>query len=148
MIHANVKNNDFYKHIDDKIALCLEKSITLDENTPCGKYVLSEDIYVNVTQYTPKSADGANAETHNDYADIQLILSGEEYIGYAKTSLLSPITDYDANNDIRFWQGKLALIAMQKGDWTLFMPGEAHAPGLTKSQGDVKKAIFKIKYGK
>ena len=146
MIHTNLKHNDIYKSIDEKIALCLEKSKTLDENTPCGKYVLSDDVYVNVTEYSPKPISEATPETHNVYADIQLILSGEEYIGYAKTSLLTPTTQYDATNDIQFWQGDVALLTMQKGDWALFMPGEAHAPGLIKSGVKVKKAIFKIKY--
>ncbi|MDE6884461.1 MAG: YhcH/YjgK/YiaL family protein, partial [Clostridia bacterium] len=36
----------------------------------------------------------------------------------------------------------------QQGDWALFMPGEAHAPSLDKCGGKIKKAIFKIKYGK
>ena len=146
MIHTNLINNDFYKCIDEKIALCLEKSKTLDSNTPCGKYVLSDDVYVNVTEYSPKPIDEATPETHNVYADIQLILSGEEYIGYAKTKLLSPATQYDKDKDIQFWNGDVALLTMQQGDWALFMPGEAHAPGLIKSGGQVKKAIFKIRY--
>ena len=146
MIHTNLKHNDFYKSIDEKIALCLEKSKTLDMGTPCGKYVLSDDIYVNVTEYSPKAISEATPETHNLYADIQLILSGEEYIGYNKLELLSPATQYDAGSDIQFWKGEVALLTMQQGDWALFMPGEAHAPGLIKSQGNVKKAIFKIRY--
>lgn len=146
MIHTNLSNNGFYKNIDGKIALCLEKSKTLDANTPCGKYILNDDVYVNVIEYTPKSVEEAVAETHNLYADIQLILSGEEYIGYAKTSLLSPKSQYDKANDIQFWQGDIALLTMQQGDWALFMPGEAHAPSLDKCGGKVKKAIFKIKY--
>ena len=146
MIHTNLKHNDFFKSIDKKIALCLEKSKTLDANTTCGKYVLSDEVYVNVTEYSPKPIEQATPETHNVYADIQLILSGEEYIGYNKTQLLSPATQYDSNNDIQFWKGDVALLTMQQGDWALFMPGEAHAPGLIKSEGKVKKAIFKIKY--
>lgn len=146
MIHTNLNQNDFYKNIDSKIALCLEKSKTIDENTPCGKYVINDEIYVNVTEYSPKPIEEATAETHNVYADIQLILSGEEYIGYAKTDLLTATTGYDKENDIQFWKGDLALLAMQKGDWALFMPHEAHAPALSKSGGKVKKAIFKIKY--
>ncbi|MDE6473701.1 MAG: YhcH/YjgK/YiaL family protein [Clostridia bacterium] len=146
MIHANLSYNDFYKNIDDKIALCLEKSKTLDANTPCGKYILNDDVYVNVIEYSPKPIEEALAETHAKYADIQLILSGEEYIGYAKTSLLSPKSRYDEENDIRFWQGDTALLPMQQGDWALFMPGEAHSPSLDKCGGKVKKAIFKIRY--
>ena len=44
--------------------------------------------------------------SHRVYADIQLILSGEEYIGYNKTSLLSRVGDYDSHNDIQFFKAK------------------------------------------
>lgn len=147
MIHSNIKDNDFYSSIDDKISLCLKKSKELNEHTPCGRYELSDDSYLNVVEYTPKPVENATSEVHRVYADIQLILSGEEYIGYNKTSLLSRVGDYDSLNDIQFFNGDVSLLAMQQGDWALFMPGEAHAPSLDKCGGKIKKAIFKIKYG-
>lgn len=147
MIHSNIKDNDFYSSIDDKISLFLKKSKELNEHTPCGRYELSDDCYVNVVEYSPKPVENATSEVHRVYADIQLILSGEEYIGYNKTSLLSHAGDYDSLNDIQFFNGDVSLLAMQQGDWALFMPGEAHAPSLDKCGGKVKKAIFKIKYG-
>ncbi len=147
MIHSNIKDNGFYSSIDDKISLCLKKSKELNEHTPCGRYELSDDCYVNVVEYSPKPVENATSEIHRVYADIQLILSGEEYIGYNKTSLLSRVGDYDSLNDIQFFNGDVSLLAMQQGDWALFMPGEAHAPSLDKCGGKVKKAIFKIKYG-
>lgn len=146
MIHSNIANKNFYKNLDEKINICLSKMSDFDENTPCGRYGINEDIYVNVSEYEPKSKTSAAAETHSVYADIQLILSGDEYIGYADTRELSPKTDYDGQNDIRFWQGEVALLSMQQGDWALFMPEEAHAPGLFKTSRRVKKAVFKIKY--
>lgn len=147
MIHSNIKDNDFYSSIDDKISLCLKKSKELNEHTPCGRYELSDDCYVNVVEYSPKPVENATSEIHRVYADIQLILSGEEYIGYNKTSLLSHAGAYDGLNDIQFFNGYVSLLAMQQGDWALFMPGEAHAPSLDMCGGKVKKAIFKIKYG-
>lgn len=148
MIHSNIKFNDFYKNIDEKISICLEKSKSLNADTPCGKYILGDGVFVNVTEYEPKPIKDACAETHEIYADVQLILSGEEYIGYAKTALLTKVGEYDSDNDIMFWKGDVALLPMQQGDWALFMPKEAHAPALAMSCGKVKKAIFKIKYGK
>lgn len=146
MIHSNLDNAEFYKPLDGKIALCLEKAKDLSSDTPCGKYILNDECYVNVIEYVPKSAVNPISETHKLYADIQLILSGEEYIGYAKTPLLTPKEAYDSEKDIAFYTGEAALLTMQKGDWALFMPGEAHAPSLDKNGGKVKKAIFKIKY--
>ena len=146
MIHSNILNNDFYKTLDCKIALCLEKSKEFNENTPIGRQDLGEGCFVNVSEYQPKDIQDAIFETHSKYADIQMILDGEEYIGYNKTTLLSPECAYDSEKDIRFWQGEISLLAMQKGDWVLFMPEEAHAPGLKYNSKSVKKAVFKIPY--
>lgn len=146
MIHSNILKKDFYKSIDEKIALCLEKASEFDENTPCGRYELPCGCYVNVSTYEPKAIENAVTETHAVYADIQVILDGDEFIGYAKTQLLSPTGEYNKDSDIRFWQGDISLLTMQKGDWALFMPQEAHAPGLKRSSKAVKKAVFKIPY--
>lgn len=146
MIHSNNTQNDFYKNLDDKIKLCMQKALELDENTPCGKYELSDDVYVNVMTYSPKPLEEISIETHSRFADIQLILSGQEYMGYSPLDTLSPVSDYDKEKDIRFWKGKVALFPMRKGEWALFMPEEPHAPSLSMTGGNVKKAVFKIKY--
>ena len=146
MIRANINLNDYFKTIDDKIALCMQKAKELDENTPCGRYQLTDDVYVNVMTYEPKPFSELSIETHQKYADIQLILSGREYMGYAPLENLTPAGEYDTVKDIQFWKGEVALLPTQKGDWTLFLPDEPHAPGLSIDGGTVKKAVFKIKY--
>lgn len=146
MIRANITQNDYFKNIDSKIALCMQKAKEFDENTPCGKYDLTDDVYVNVMTYEPKPLEELTIETHRKYADIQLILDGKEYMGYAPLENLTPSTEYDAAKDICFWKGNVALLATKKGDWTLFLPDEPHAPSLSIDGGTVKKAVFKIKY--
>lgn len=146
MIRADVSQNDFFKNIDDKIAICMQKAKDFNENTPCGRYELNDDVYVNVMTYEPKPLSEITIETHEKYADIQLILSGHEYMGYAPLDTLSPASDYDKIKDIRFWKGEVALLPTKKGDWTLFMPDEPHAPSLSIDGGQVKKAVFKIRY--
>ena len=146
MIRANINLNDYFKNIDDKIALCMQKAKEFDENTPCGRYQLTDDVYVNVMTYEPKPLSELSIETHQKYADIQLILSGHEYMGYAPLENLTPTNEYDAVKDIQFWKGEVALLPTKKGDWTLFLPDEPHAPGLSIDGGTVKKAVFKIKY--
>ncbi len=61
MIHSNIKDNDFYSSIDDKISLCLKKSKELNSHTPCGRYELSDDCYLNVVEYTPKPVENATS---------------------------------------------------------------------------------------
>ena len=80
MIVSNLENAAKYKNIDGKIAACVEYAAQLNADTPCGRYEVSEDVYVNVMEYTPKPSSEATIETHDVYADLQLVLSGEEFM--------------------------------------------------------------------
>ena len=98
--------------------------------------------------YEPKPVQEATAETHNIYADLQLILDGTEWMGCADSAALIPLVPYDEGKDIALWKQKdLPLLPMRKGNWALFLPGEPHAPSLKMQEGTVKKAVFKIRYG-
>ena len=76
MIYSDLVNGGYYAATDEKIALCLAYAPKLNKDTPCGRYVLSDDVYVNVMSYEPKPVEEAVAETHLVYADLQLILDG------------------------------------------------------------------------
>ena len=146
MIASNLKNAARYRNIDEKIAACIDYAAKLNGDTPCGRYDVAKDVYVNVMEYTPKPSSEATIETHSVYADLQLILSGEEFMGYISDKDVLPIQDYDKERDIAMWKGNIALIPLREGDFALFFPGEPHAPSLHKTSGTIKKAVFKIKY--
>lgn len=146
MIYSNMKEGGRYA-FDDKIALCLEHAASLNEATPCGRYELSESVYVNVMSYSPKPVTTAEAESHLIYADLQLVLDGAEFMGCPDALSVTPLHDYDAVKDIAVWKvGQQALLPLRKGDWAMFFPGELHAPSLKMQEGEVKKAVFKIRY--
>ena len=148
MIYSDLKSGGYCAAIDENIALCLAYAPSLNEDTPCGRYELSEDVYVNVMSYEPKAVEDAVAETHQIYADLQLILAGAEWMGCADSAAMTPLASYDGAKDIALWQQEnLPLLPMRKGNWALFMPGEPHAPSLKMQDGSVKKAVFKIRYG-
>lgn len=148
MIYSDLVNGGYYAATDEKIALCLAYAPKLNKDTPCGRYVLSDDVYVNVMSYAPKPVEEAVAETHLVYADLQLILEGAEWMGCADVASLVSLSAYDAQKDIALWNQKdIPLLPMRKGTWALFMPGEPHAPSLKMQNGTVKKAVFKIRYG-
>lgn len=148
MIYSDLKNGGIFAAVDDKIAQCLAYAPNLNADTPCGRYDLSADVYVNVMTYEPKPVEQAVAETHNRYADLQLILDGAEWMGCPDREAITIVTPYDAPKDIALWtQSNIPLLPMRKGTWALFMPGEPHAPSLKMQEGSVKKAVFKIRYG-
>lgn len=146
MIYSKLSES-FYDNLDEKVALCLKKA-KATKDFALGREDLSDDVYVNVMTYEPRPKEGATAETHRRYADIQLILEGEELMG-VPIGELTPDTEYAPEKDIQILSGPFAFVTMKPGDWCLFMPGEGHAPSVRDPESGcnkVKKAVFKIRY--
>ena len=84
-----------------------------------GKVKLQgDDLVVNFSQTKPKTKEEAKLETHNQFIDIQIPLSGVEVMGYT------------AREDL------------PEADFAIFFPQDAHAPGV--SPDGVKKVIVKV----
>ena len=147
MIYSKLADG-FYNGLDEKVALCIKKAKTMGADTPLGRTDLADGVFVNVQTYEPRPKEGATAETHRLYADIQLILDGEELMG-VPVGELTEETGYSAEKDIAIWSGPFAYLTMKPGDWCMFMPGEGHAPSIrddSTSCRKVRKAVFKIRY--
>lgn len=144
MILGNLRQSDLYGKLDARVAACLDYAAKLNKDTPEGRYEVCDGVYVNVSAYEPKQMSEAGYETHKLYADLQLMLDGEEYMGYADIGDIQAEGQYDAIKDIRFWRGAIAPIRVKAGSWALFLPDEPHAPGIAAGSKKVKKAVFKI----
>lgn len=90
--------------------------------------------------------DNLLAEKHRRYADIQLVLEGEERICFGREIKIE--NDMLEKNDIALMQyQKSGFVDLKKGDFVVFFPGENHSPsnipcGLKRSL--VKKLIVKV----
>lgn len=63
-----------------------------------------KDLLVNVAQTNPKEKENAKLETHKDYIDIQIPLSGTEIMGYTAAQDCLPVdAPYNAEKDITFF---------------------------------------------
>ena len=58
--------------------------LSIDENTSKGRRDFNENLYVNVVSYETKTADNFDSifESHRDYIDLHVLISGEEKIFY------------------------------------------------------------------
>ena len=105
-----------------------------------GPYTVKKD-----STALPKAEDlkeEAKLETHNQFIDIQIPLSGVEVMGYTAREDL-PEADYDADKDISFYPGLAeSYIPVKPGMFAIFFPQDAHAPGV--SPDGVKKVIVKV----
>ena len=104
-----------------------------------------KDLVVNVAQTNPKTKDQAKLETHNEFIDIQIPLSGTEIIGYTAARDCVPANaPYSAENDITFFEGAAdTYITLKPGMFAIFFPQDGHAPAI--SPEGVKKIIVKVK---
>lgn len=144
MIFAELKDIKKY-NISENIISFLN-SITSE--TSAGRYEIEEGVYANVDEYLTKSHEICYLEAHKRYADIQLLLKGEERIDFVSIDDLSVKTPYDEKRDVMFFNQpeKVNSLFLKQGNFALFYPEDAHRPQInsTSVPCNVKKVVVKI----
>ncbi|MCQ2432481.1 MAG: YhcH/YjgK/YiaL family protein [Clostridia bacterium] len=118
-----------------------------DEKTiPEGKYQLGGGVYASVQSYDPKPE--TKFEAHKKYIDLQYIVSGSEDILYAPIGCVTGAEPYSTEGDIGFFADtdRKTTLTLCAGDFAVFCPADAHAPGRKNAltDGPVRKIVFKI----
>lgn len=118
--------------------------ITSLDTLPLGRHTIEGDaIYVNVETYVTQ--EEKKIEAHRRYLDIQMVLSGQENIGWVPLAQTQEHIPYNAEKDILFVRGTTSLLQATPGIFFMFFPEDAHQPGLQIQEPlTVKKAVFKI----
>ena len=110
-----------------------------------GRYpVVGEQLFAIVESVPGRTRADAKLECHRKYIDIQLVLEGNDEMGWkALADCIDPVSDYSTEKDIRFFHDAPATwIATPPGAFCIFFPEDAHAPLV--SSGNIRKVIFKI----
>ena len=145
MVVDKLENLEKYVSLNPLFAQAVEylKSTDLDAHE-IGKITLKEgELMVNFSQTRPKTKEEAKLETHNQFIDIQIPLSGVEVMGYTPRTDL-PEEEYNAEKDITFYKGLAKdYLTITPGMFAIFFPQDGHSPGVT-SDG-VKKVIVKVR---
>ena len=151
MILDNIKNKHRYTNYYPYFKEALEyvASNNLAELEP-GRYEISgDDVYVLIQEYESKSNEGRYMEAHKKYADIQIVLTGEEAIYYAMSDEgMEMHQKYSEENDCVLYATNAvnSLCALNKGDFAVFFPDELHMPCCElNGKSDVKKAVVKVR---
>lgn len=148
MIVDNIKNAPLYYDLNDRIKTALKYLEKTDlKNLPCGKHEISgDDIFIIVEEYNSKPIEQGKWEAHRKYIDIQIVIKGEEKLGYTNVNNIRTIVEYDADKDILFGKGDGSFINASAKDFLIFTPEDAHMPGIAiSSPSPVKKAVVKVK---
>jgi len=110
-----------------------------------GKIVLDGDrLYISVMEIEGKTPEAAKLETHNKYIDIQVVIIGEETMGWAALEhCKNEIEPYNPEKDIIYYNDKPTTnITVNPGEFVIFFPEDGHAPAIGK--GFIKKAVVKV----
>ena len=99
-----------------------------------------EKVYAVVSENRLEPREPA-FEVHRRYADIQIILQGREGFRYGREG---KIRSGKPENDVWFCEADRQVpFVLEAGGFTVFLPGEAHAPGLYPEQdtGSLSQAV-------
>ena len=111
-----------------------------------GRIVLQgDDLFVNVNSQDAQTRDEVPIEAHKEYIDIQVPISSDEEMGFISAEFLpTPSVPYSTEKDVAFYPGLCdTYLNVKKGMFTVFFPGEGHAPAITKD--GILKLIVKIR---
>ena len=114
-----------------------------------GSYEICPGVKINISEYEPYAA-GDKWEVHRKYADLQIVLCGDEKMD-CKSTLDCEGGEYNEEDDYMFMDSKndtLTNIYATTGMFAYFAPHDAHRPGLKWNAAKVKKAVVKIPYNK
>ncbi len=110
-----------------------------------GRYNIVGDDLIAIVEHVPaKTKEMARLEAHRRYIDIQLVLEGDETMGWKPLAdCLNPVSEHSEEKDIRFFHDAPASwVPVPPDHFCIFFPEDAHAPLV--GSGNIKKVIFKI----
>lgn len=106
-------------------------------------------VYALVQAYdTLPAAAEVKAEGHQQYIDIQYIVSGEEGMGWLHTREVKAPGAYNPDKDV--WNvvlpaAEMSLVRVAAGQAAIFYPEDTHAPKLSvNGPTAVKKIVVKV----
>lgn len=104
-----------------------------------------DDLFVNVNHQDAQTREQVPIEAHRAYIDIQVPISSDEDMGFiAAANMPEPSVPYNSDKDVAFYPGLCdTYLNVRKGMFTVFFPGEGHAPAITQS--GILKLIVKIR---
>lgn len=150
MIYGELRELKFYKGISknlDKAIECIESGAY--KNGVPGKNVIDGDeLFFNFEEADIRKEEDAFFEGHKKYIDIQLVIEGEELLGYSPRSNVVRTSPWDREKDFEVYEGSVDHYFLLNNDtFIILFPEEPHMPLLEteKKLKKVKKAVFKVK---
>ena len=148
MLYTNFHQMSRYEHLSPNLdtALRFLASADLTKLEMGRNEVDGDNVFINRFDDTTMPEEQAAWEGHKYYADIHVVLEGEERIGVTDAASLTAGA-YDEAGDFIPYQGPVdAWVTMRPGDILVVYPEDVHMVKVQlKGACPVKKAVFKVK---
>ncbi|MDR1056937.1 MAG: YhcH/YjgK/YiaL family protein [Prevotellaceae bacterium] len=111
-----------------------------------GRYKIDGDtIYAIVSQDEGRQPEEAPLEAHDSYIDIQVLIEGDETMGWKDRSACNDETaNYNTESDIVFFEDMPSVyFTLEPMHAVVFFPHDAHSPMI--GNGTIKKIVVKVK---
>ncbi|MFR3298561.1 MAG: YhcH/YjgK/YiaL family protein [Fusobacterium sp.] len=150
MIYGELRELKFYKGISknlDKAIECIESGAY--KTAPEGKNIIDGDtVFFYCQTVKTQPVEERFFEGHKKYIDIQIVINGEEKIGYSTRSNVVRTTPWNRETDFEKYEGSVDHLFELNGDtFIILFPEEPHMPLVHGENGpmEIKKVVFKIK---
>ncbi len=147
MIIDHINYSDAYLNLSPRIRKGLEflKALDFDTLQPGRNDIDGDSLFAISQEYETRDPKDGKWESHRLYADIQMVVDGEERIGYAALESMVVKTEYLAERDCAIYEGAGDFIRFQKGVFGIFFPQDVHMPSIALDQpSHVKKVVVKV----
>jgi len=148
MIYDTLENFRKYFHTGTPLFNALSFVVEFDSSKPDGRYEIdSEKVYALVSSYETSAASHNSFEIHRKYADVQVVIKGEEKIDVSLSSELKVLSEYDEGKDKILLESPKdsASLVMRRGYFAVIYPNEAHRPNCElEGKLHVRKIVVKV----
>src|SRR5687768_15721079 len=132
MIFDLLENARLYSSLGPRFQAAFKflASTALEELPPGRRDIDGDQLFALVNDYSTQPLEACRFESHQKYADVQLMVRGQERMGIVMlpNSGLTITEPYHAERDVVFYSGSGDLLTMTPGRFTIFFPHDAHQP--------------------
>ena len=112
------------------------------------KLDVSDWIFLIEEAYLTKRPEEVRWEAHREWADVQVILAGEERMDVANVGNLKLVEDLSPQRDMLYFENyeQGSALHLEAGDVAIYLPVDGHCPGLQLKESKlVRKLVVKVK---
>ncbi len=147
MIVDHLENAALYAPLSPRFAAAFAWLQTVRfEDLVAGRNPVDGTLYAMRNEYVTRPQSELPWEAHRGHADIQYMVEGEERVGFSPLSRMTITHEYNAAQDYALYSGSGDLFLLRAGQFAVFYPGDAHAPGIQVGDtgAPVKKIVVKV----